>query len=209
MADGARKATSGATQANLWKKHQNTIRDNIVKALLYKIQKTANYLLKRITGSSNKLPKKARHIQSDLSKIHAQINKTELLQQKEGELIMKRQELFLKRQEAVNLKKERKLRKLELKKQLRLAVKAKLEEQKSKKLSLSKFQDNVFLRGRAVWNDMYGSVTERNTKYFAACIFLALALLVSIIALAYMDGLSVKDSAIYRSGRGRMAILFM
>lgn len=59
-----------------------------------------------------------------------------------------------------------------------------------KKPDPHKWQDNAFIRGRAAWNDMYGSVVERNRKYFAVSVLLAIALLMSTIGLIYIGSQS-------------------
>ena len=126
--------------------------------------------------------------------LESHIFKTQTQIDKEEKLKTKQQELANKKEHLEALRREKKLKKLAFREDAKLRAKERIEEHKSKhlkeKFDVKKFQDNAFLRGRAAWNDMYGSVVERNTKYFAACILLALALMISVISLAYMGSQS-------------------
>ncbi|MEI6056818.1 MAG: VirB8/TrbF family protein [Lentisphaerota bacterium] len=140
------------------------------------------------------LSEKLKLTESEINMNQSKIYTLELLKRKEEELANKKVELSRKKEEAEKLKQEAKVKKLELRETARLNAKARIEEQKSKrekgKFDIKKWHDNAFLRGRAAWNDMYGSVIDRNTKYFAVCILLSIALLISTISLAYMGSQS-------------------
>ena len=51
---------------------------------------------------------------------------------------------------------------------------------------LKKWQDNAFLRGKAAWNDMYGSALDRTKKYRYTTIVLSIALVISTFGLIVM-----------------------
>jgi len=168
-----------------------------IKTVFHNIQKI---VLERILTASQRVEDAARKqhmeykdVSKKLSMAERNIKRTEntiklldQLKQKKEQLTQKQEQLRLKKEQAEKLKSEAKLKKLELKALAQENVRIKLEEQKSrksKKENLKRWQDNVFLRGRAAWNDMYGSVIERNRKYFAVSILLAVALIIAVIGL--------------------------
>ncbi len=80
------------------------------------------------------------------------------------------------------------------------------ERKKTRKLKessiLKKYQDNIYIRGRAAWNDMYGSALDRTRKYRYTCIILASALFISVISLAYMGSQSRIQPYVVEVGQG-------
>ena len=169
-----------------------------MKRILNTFQKIRDSIFGKELSNADILSNKLKQIESDLSKTQSEIDKEEKLKTRQQELRGKKELLE-------NLRREKKLKKLELKELAKQNAKARIEEQKSKrnkeKPDLKKWQDNAFLRGKAAWNDMYGSVVERNRKYFAACILLSIALLASISSLAYMSSQSKIQPYIVQVGR--------
>lgn len=109
------------------------------------------------------------------------------------ELIRVRKETLAQKQAQIEkLKHEAAFKKLEAKALARERAKARIEEEKlkKKKPDTRKWQDNAFLRGRAAWNDMYGSLVERNRKNFTVSVLLAIALLASVIGIIHMGSQS-------------------
>lgn len=109
------------------------------------------------------------------------------------------------KQKREQTKTEARRKKLELKALAHEKARLKLAEQKeqknTRKIDLKKWQDNAFLRGRAAWNEMYGSVVERNRKYVATCTLLGVALIIAVIGLIYIGSQSKIQPFIVQVGQ--------
>jgi len=82
-----------------------------------------------------------------------------------------------------------------------LEEKKKARELKTSKV-LKKYEDNIYIRGRAAWNDMYGSALDRTRKYRYTCIILASALLISVICISYIGSQSKIQPYVVEVGQG-------
>lgn len=132
------------------------------------------------------------NLEKELANKEKELRAAENILLRKTQLAQRAAELAEKKEKIEKIKQEKKIRNLEAREIAKERARLKIEEQKNKKkkTDLKKWQDNAFLRGRAAWNDMYGSVVDRNRKYFAVSVLLSLALIAAVIGIAYIGSQS-------------------